>query len=115
MTYFGSFIYQITIEYLLRAKYSVVAWLRNESTYENRKGPASKSQFFKVFLRPYISHEAIIFHITSTKCYFQLMKSLDRSLLAFKFNDSNFLFNSLIVQKEGHNLDFLEFVSLLEL
>lgn len=27
--------------------------------------------------------------------------------LAFKFNDSNFLVKALIVQNEGHNLDYL--------
>lgn len=38
-----------------------------------------------------------------------------RSLLAFKFNGSNFLFKALFVQNEGHNLDFLESISLLGL
>lgn len=38
-----------------------------------------------------------------------------RSLLVFKFNGSNFLFEALFVQNEGHNLDFFESISLLGL
>lgn len=35
--------------------------------------------------------------------------------MTFKLSDSNFQLKNLVVQNEGHNLDFLEYISLLGL